>query len=346
MNTSTDSRKTDHQLEEERRTISSPPMTETPVVVILTPELNDPMFAEFWKFSFDQLASKFKEFGVRAIAAPWMTTPLSSDTSQSFIYIANLAWGYHYYPDRWNSWLRNWPKEFKLFNSPSLLLWNTRKTYLQDLKNAGIPIIPTLHVEHIDEKILIDAAANFNTSDLMVKPQISACSFNTIRVLVGSNDFACAPKSLSTSDAVAELIRLNAIDSMMMIQPFMSSVVQEGEMSVFVFNGKVSHAVKSNTQLDDYRVQFEHGGVTTALKEISTEMLELVHAAIAACPEIPVYARIDIIRNLTTGHLCIIEIELIEPNLFLEHALDGGTAFVRAILQACGHNSHSEDNSK
>jgi hypothetical protein len=165
----------------------------TPVVVILTPELNDPMFAEFWQFSFDKLASKFELFGVRVIAAPWMTTPLSSDSLHSFIYIANLAWGYHRLTDQWDAWLRAWPKEAKLINSPSLLSWNTRKTYLQDIQKAGIPIIPTLYVEHIDEKTLIDAAAHFATSDLIVKPQISACSFNIVRVLVDNTDFASAP---------------------------------------------------------------------------------------------------------------------------------------------------------
>jgi hypothetical protein len=139
---------------------------------------------------------------------------------------------------------------------------------------------------------------------------------------------------LSTSAAVAELTRLDAAHSMMMIQPFMASVVQEGEISVFVFGGKISHVVRSNTQPDDYRVQFEHGGITTALKEPSTEMLELAHAAIAVCPETPVYARVDMIRNAATGHLCVIELELIEPNLFLEHAPDEGMAFVRAIVQA------------
>lgn len=167
--------------------------SETPVVVILTPELDDPIFAEFWRFSFDTLASKFEQFGVRTIAAPWLTTPLSSDSSQSFIYIANLAWGYHRVTDKWDTWLRTWPKEIKLINSPSLLLWNTRKTYLQDIQKAGISIIPTLYVDYIDEKILIDAATHFSTSDLIVKPQVSACSFNIVRVLVGSTDFISAP---------------------------------------------------------------------------------------------------------------------------------------------------------
>ncbi len=167
--------------------------SETPVVVILTPELNDPMHAEVWQFSFDKLADKFKTFGVRAIAAPWLTAPLPSDSSHSFIYTANLAWGYHHSVDRWNAWLHAWPKDIKLINSPSLLLWNTCKTYLQELQKSGVPIIPTLFVEHIDEKTLIDAAAHFGTSDLIVKPQVSGSSDNTIRVLVNNTDFSLAP---------------------------------------------------------------------------------------------------------------------------------------------------------
>jgi hypothetical protein len=162
-------------------------------VVILTPETDDPMFSEFWEFSFELLAAKLKMFGVHAIAAPWMTTPLAVDSSRSFVYIANLAWGYHYDPERWIAWLQAWPKEAKLINPASLLLWNTRKTYLQDLEKADAPVIPTLYTDYIDEKILNDAAAHFGTSDLIVKPQISACSFNMVRVLVGSLDFASAP---------------------------------------------------------------------------------------------------------------------------------------------------------
>lgn len=160
--------------------------TETPIVVILTPEFDDPAFDEFLRFYFDKLASKFEQLGVHAIAASWLTTPLSTNSSNPYIYLANLAWGYHCVADQWNTWLHAWPKETKLINSPSLLLWNTRKTYLQDLQKAGIPIIPTLYVEHIDEKTLTDAAAHFATSDLIVKPQVSASGFNTVRVLVDS----------------------------------------------------------------------------------------------------------------------------------------------------------------
>ncbi|CAF0874775.1 unnamed protein product [Adineta ricciae] len=345
LNSCTNSATNDDQPEEKRSFDTVQPTLsnmETPTIVILTPAADDPMFADFWQFNFNQLSCKFAEFDIRVIGAPWMTTPLASDRSRSFIYIANLAWGYHYQPDRWKAWLRDWPKDISLINSPSLLLWNTQKTYLQHLQKAGVRTIPTLYVEHVNEEVLIDAAKHFNVSDLIVKQQISACSFNILRILVGSDDFASAPRSMCPAEAVAELTRLDAIHSPMMIQPFMPSIVQEGEISVFMFNGKVSHGIRSNTQPDDYRVQFEHGGVTTAQKELSTEMLELAHAAINACPELPVYARIDMIRDVSTGLFCIIEVELIEPNLFLEHAPDGGTSFARAILHASGLLNYNE----
>ena len=164
-------------------------------MVILTPETNDPMFADLWQFSFEKLAAKFEVLGVRAIATPWSTAPLPYNSSHSPIYTVNLAWGYHRSTDQWMEWLRRWPKDIKLINSPSLLLWNTRKTYLQDIQAAGIPTIPTLYVEHVDEKTLIDAAKHFGTPDLIVKPQVSACSFNMIRVLVDNLDIISAPSS-------------------------------------------------------------------------------------------------------------------------------------------------------
>ena len=174
-------------------------------VVILTPEADDPMFSDFWEFSFDVLATKFKMFGVHAIAAPWMTTPLVTDYSRSFVYIANLAWGYHYYPERWIAWLEAWPKEAKLINSASLVLWNTQKTYLQDLEKAGVSVIPTIYTDCINEGILIDAAAHLGASDIIVKPQISACSFNMVRVSAGSADSSSAPSKAYTSRSLSHL---------------------------------------------------------------------------------------------------------------------------------------------
>ncbi|CAF3428222.1 unnamed protein product [Rotaria sp. Silwood1] len=315
------------------------PKTDKPIVVILTPEFDDAATFGDWRFSFDQLASNFQMLGAHAVATPWPTAPLAFDSSCSSIrYVVNLVWGYHTVPDRWEAWLRAWPKDMILINSPSLLLWNTRKTYLKELEKAGIPVVPTLYVEQIDEKILIDAAAHFSTSDLIVKPQVSASAFNMLRVLVGSSDFTSSPRSLSVTAAVDELIRLGIAHSAMMIQPFMSNVVREAELSVIMCNGKLSHAVRKTAPPGDYRVQNELGGTITAMDQPSAEMLELAHASLATCPETPIYARVDMIRNHLTGRLCVIELEVIEPDLYLKHTSDGGMTFARAILQVRSQN--------
>jgi hypothetical protein len=164
------------------------PPAGVPVIIILTPNPDESINANSWQPSFNQHAANFKKLGVQVEAAPWLTSPLSSDSSSS-IYVANLTWGYHLKPVEWNTWLSKWPTNVRLINSPKLLEWNTRKTYLNDLEEAGVPVIPTIYVDHVDEATLENAAAHFGVADLVVKPQVSASSHNIMRVLVGSDDF-------------------------------------------------------------------------------------------------------------------------------------------------------------
>jgi hypothetical protein len=163
-----------------------------PVVIILTPAPDDLNNADSWQDSFEQLATNFRAIGAHILAVPWSTSP-GSEHSSSFIYVANLAWGYDRALHRWNAWLRAWPDNIRLINSVNLLMWNTCKTYLKDLQTAGIPVISTLYVERVDEMTLNNAAAHFGVTDLIIKPQMSASSRNIMRVLVGSDDFASAP---------------------------------------------------------------------------------------------------------------------------------------------------------
>ena len=118
----------------------------------------------------------------------------------------------------------------------------------------------------------------------------------------------------------------------MMIQPFMKNINAEGEISVLVFGGRVSHAVLKRSHANDFRIQREYGGQYTLVKTPSTEILNLAKVAISACPELPKYARVDLVRNDATGILSISELELVEPGLFLDYEPTAGMAFARAIL--------------
>ena len=167
------------------------PPAGVPVVVMLTPNSDDPINCDIWQSSFARHAANFQALGAYALPAPWSTSPHAIESS--FIYVANLTWGYHLVTNRWNTWLRAWPKSVRLINSTRLLAWNTQKTYLKDLEAACVPVIPTIYVNHIDESTLTEAAAYFGVADLVIKPQVSASSHNIMRVLVGSNDFTASP---------------------------------------------------------------------------------------------------------------------------------------------------------
>lgn len=299
-----------------------------PTVVFLTSDPNDIEHANCWQNSFEELIPIFQTLGIRVLSAPWSTSPDPNNPS-SFIYVANLVWGYHCVPDRWNAWLDAWPDNIRLINSKKLLKWNTDKIYLQDLEAHGVPIVPTLYTNDINETTLINAAAHFNVTELVVKPVISASSRNTFRISVGPDDLTSAS---SINEAILKLKQNDSLESMM-IQPFISNVLHEGEISVIVFNGKVNHAVRKVARQDDFRVQSEYGGTYSVIEYLSPEILSLAQTTIAACPEMPIYARIDMIRNDKTNILSIMELELIEPFLFLNHSSDKGLVFARAIVE-------------
>jgi glutathione synthase/RimK-type ligase-like ATP-grasp enzyme len=99
-----------------------------------------------------------------------------------------------------------------------------------------------------------------------------------------------------------------------------------------LFDGEYSHAVVKRPKSGDFRVQPHLGGVTLPT-EAPPGAEELARAALAAAPAKASYARVDIVPD-DDGTLRIMELELIEPALFLDHAQDGGAAFTRSILAA------------
>ena len=106
-----------------------------------------------------------------------------------------------------------------------------------------------------------------------------------------------------------------------MVQPFMPEVVEPGEWSIVFLGGRVSHAVLKRPAAGDYRVQWEFGGSATAMAAPDT-LLADAEAMMAAVPGDPVYARVDGVER--DGRLILMELELIEPHLFL--AWDAGAS--------------------
>ncbi|MGQ2931762.1 MAG: ATP-grasp domain-containing protein, partial [Sphingopyxis sp.] len=109
-------------------------------------------------------------------------------------------------------------------------------------------------------------------------------------------------------------------------------ILSDGEFSLFFFDGKFSHAIVKRPAAGDFRVQEQYGGRETVW-EGNDEAQALAAAALAAAPARPVYARVDMVGD-AAGVLHIMELELIEPSLFLHFADDKGAAFGRAVAGA------------
>ena len=318
---------------------------------MLTPDVDETELSEGCCDSLKQHAANFEALGVQFSILRWSRAPLPLSSTNT-VYVANLAWGYHTKISQWNLWLQSWPKSVHLINDPELLAWNTSKAYLKDLQDAGIPILPTVFVDFIDESILIEASKNFGVSDIIVKPQVSASGDNTYRVLIDSDNidsvtgsviitrlslgftnFLFVSESISRKEAIHRL-KSTAEIGPFLVQPFMKSIWDEGEISVVVFDGQISHSVTKKAKLCDYRVQMEYGGTVERVEQLDSAVVDLVNKVLMACPKLPVYARVDILRNTLTGLLSIMELEIIEPGFYLSFAPDNGLAFAKAIIKA------------
>src|SRR5260221_936703 len=115
------------------------------------------------------------------------------------------------------------------------------------------------------------------------------------------------------------------------IQPLIEEIATTGEFSLMLFDGDYSHAVVKRPKAGDFRVQELRGGVTLPCPSPPAGAVQLAQAALAAAPARASYARVDIVPD-DEGVLRIMELELIEPSLFLDHAPDGGASFSRSIL--------------
>lgn len=224
-----------------------------------------------------------------------------------------LAWGYHLDAASWMQRLRDWPRGVAMVNAAPLIGWNSRKSYLLALADSGVAVVPTILADAVSPADLASAAGAFGCERLVVKPQFSGGAHATHVLAPGS--------------------ALPPLPDAMMLQPFLDSIATEGEYSLLFFGGAFSHAVVKRPERGDFRVQTQFGGITEPVAA-SAAMLAVAEGALAALPSPPSYARVDLVR-LADGRLAVMEVELIEPYLYLEHApAAAGPAFARAVAAA------------
>lgn len=270
----------------------------------------DPGFHEAWDWAYDVEADALRRAGIEVEPRAW-TDP--GNLTGFDLVTPLVAWGYHLDPLRWHTLLDQLEAaDVTTLNPVALLRWNSDKSYLAELGAAGIATVPSRLVKALDDATIDEARRDFGDA-LVIKPPISASADGTYRIGPG--------------DAIPDAARGRT----MMIQPFLRSITTEGEYSVMLFGGRFSHCIVKRPKDGDYRVQ-PHLGGSEAPVAAPDGAIALAEAALGAAPADAAYSRVDMVRD-KDGRLCIIELELIEPALWLQHAPDGGTSFAAAIVE-------------
>lgn len=214
--------------------------------------------------------------------------------------LVRSTWDYHDKHDEFLAWARGVEASTALHNPAALIAWNSDKRYLRELAAAGVPTVPTLWVERDAEIDMASELRERGWDEAVIKPVVDLGARNLRRARVDDAQEALA----------AVLSRQGA-----MVQPFLPSLEIDGELSLVYFEGKLSHAVRKHPAAGDFRVQSIWGGTVESAEPVSRHV-EVAEGALSQLDEPPLYARVDLVTDLD-GSPALIELELIEPNLYL-----------------------------
>ncbi len=256
--------------------------------------------------------------GTIVIPVVWTKEVLPELGSNDYV-IIRTPWDYLNEYVRFQEWLNQLPVQ-NVFNSKKVLLWNSEKTYLQALERGGIKIVPTCWIKpKTDSEVHKAIDTTFPGSEIVIKPVIGAGSLDTFRLKVGS---------YPTQGLY--------INQSAMIQPFLKEVINDGECSLVYFSGKFSHAILKRPKLGDFRVQESYGGIMTPFFPSKGELkfgedIFLQFQVNFPSEPLPLYARIDYVK--VNGTPLLMELELLEPDLYFHHAPEAIPKFVQAVLR-------------
>ncbi|MGW1075169.1 ATP-grasp domain-containing protein [Streptomyces sp. NPDC002537] len=256
--------------------------------------------------------------GFAAEAVTWDADAVSWDAFD--LVVIRSAWDYVVRPGEFLEWVDATARVTRLWNPAPVVRWNSDKRYLLELAGRGVPVVPTRFIEpggqpYGDEDFV-------GPDGVVVKPAISGGARDTARYEPGRH-----------ADAVRHARMLLDEGRTVMVQPYMRRV-EEGERALVFLSGTFSHAIRKEPVLTEPGVidndKEAHPGV--APYRPTEREIRTAREALAAVPssEVPLYARVDLALG-EAGEPLVMELELIEPNLFLQDNPQGLKRFVEAV---------------
>lgn len=258
--------------------------------------------------------------GLEVARRDWADPDVDWSRTRSALF--RTTWDYFDRYAEFSPWLDRVSAQTRLFNEAGLIRWNVDKHYLGELARTGVNVVPTAYVEQGDTRSLAQVVAATGWDEVILKPVVSGAARHTYRL---------------TADTVAahecvfgELVEREA----MMLQPFQRNITASGETSLIVIDGRVTHAIRKTAKAGDFRVQDDHGG-TVHPHEPSAGEIAFAEAAVRAVPFDVLYARVDAIVD-NDGALAIMELEMIEPELFFRFCPAAADALAAGLAKRLG----------
>lgn len=261
-----------------------------------------------------------------ALAEPCAWKDPSVDWSNYDLVLIRSTWDYSLDRPAFLDWCTRVADVSRLENPLDLVRWNTDKTYLRDLAEAGIPVVPTTFL--IPGEGTVDWEPPADCATFVVKPTVSAGSRDTMR---HPNDEAGLAAARKQASALLDAGRA------VMVQPYLDSVDEAGETAQMLIDGEYSHAIRKGQMLhvggggervnDTYMKERIDSRVP---QEDERALAERVADAIPGGR--PLYARIDLIRA-GDGSPVLLELELTEPSLFFLHGPTAADRLAKGILR-------------
>lgn len=266
------------------------------------------------------VAAHLRSQGVTVTAAAWDSL-VPANIGDATVCVRS-TWDYHTRVEEFRAWIAALGEhDVTVINPAETLRWNMDKEYLAWLDAHGVPIPETRWIAPGSSINVRELLREAGWERAVLKPRVSATAFGTHLVSAGTVLDDDQLRALGNSGAL--------------LQAFVPEIQSGGEMSLVFIDGGFSHAVIKRPSSSDFRVQHEFGG--TAAPATATRALhDFGSRVLAAIPQPWTYARVDVVA--TGDGPLLMELELIEPDLFFTFDPDGAGRLGNALLRAGGRH--------
>ncbi len=277
------------------------------VAIVTCVELPEPDLDE------EALMTALRAAGLRAELRAWDDP--SVDWTEAPVSVLRSTWNYPLLPVEFVSWAERCAALTTLLNPFPVVRWNVHKRYLVELAEAGVPVAPTELVPRGSTRALVDVMRARGWEDVVVKPAISAGSLLTERVQPGDEVSGEAHLRALTANGDA------------LVQRYLRSVEGYGERALVWIDGAFTHAVRKSPRFSGQEESVSEAlSISVAERELAEQVLDRAPGCL--------YARVDVAPG-PDEQLVLMELELIEPSLFLVQCPAAMDRLVRGIQRLC-----------